>query len=285
MIYYRLQRLPNISPTDFSMSIISGRGCYARCNFCYRLTKGIRLRSVNNIVEEIKLLQRDYGITYIDFADDLTIASRDRAFELSDALRPLNIKWRCEGRLNYSDESVLTAMKEAGCVFVNYGIESLNNDVLKNMHKGLNKDIIIEGIETTLKIGISPGLNIIWGNWGDTVGTLNETVDFLLKYDDGAQIRTIRFVTPYPGTELYDDAIKCGFIKDVKDFYENKHINSDLLTVNFMGISDEEAYVALFEANKKLLQHYFSRKSETAIRQISDLYINKDSSFRGFRHT
>ena len=59
MDYYRLQRLPNIENNEFSMSMITGRGCSFHCTFCYRLTPGIRLRSIESIVEEIKLLKRD----------------------------------------------------------------------------------------------------------------------------------------------------------------------------------------------------------------------------------
>jgi radical SAM superfamily enzyme YgiQ (UPF0313 family) len=283
--YYRLQRLPHIETIDFSMSVISGRGCYARCNFCYRMTPGIRLRSIENIVEEIKLLQKDYSINYIDFADDLTIASKERAIELSNGLRPLGIKWRCEGRLNFADEYILKEMKSAGCVFVNYGIESLDNEVLKNMRKGLTEDIITKGIETTLKVGISPGLNIIWGNLGDTKETLRKSVKFLLKYDDLSQIRTIRFVTPYPGTELYNIALEKGLIKNVEDFYENKHINSDLLTCNFTNISDEEMYQELYKANFELLTNYHKCKIYNTEKQLKNLYFNKDVSFRGWRQT
>ena len=65
-------------------------------------------------------------------------------------------------------------------------------------------------------------------------------VEFLLKYDDGAQMRTIRPVTPYPGSPLYYYAIEKGLIKDCEDFYENKHLNSDLMAVNFTKLNDEE---------------------------------------------
>jgi len=52
---------------------------------------------------------------------------------------------------------------------------------------------------------------------------LRKGVDFLLKYDDGAQMRTIRPVTPYPGSPLYYYAIKKGLLRDCEDFYDNKH--------------------------------------------------------------
>ena len=62
---------------------------------------------------------------------------------------------------------MLQLMRKAGCVFINYGIESMDNEALKRMNKNLTTDMIIQGIENTLSCGISPGLNIIFGNLGE----------------------------------------------------------------------------------------------------------------------
>ncbi|NQU06488.1 MAG: B12-binding domain-containing radical SAM protein [Calditrichaeota bacterium] len=287
MDFYRLKRLPNIGMTQFSMSVLSGRGCPHQCNFCYRMDEGFRPRSASNIIKEIRHLQERYGVTYIHFADELFMSSEKRAIALSDALikADLKINWSCSGRLNYAKPKVLEIMKKAGCVFINYGIESLDNKVLKTMKKGLTVNRIISGIEATLTIGISPGLNIIFGHIGDTEETLKKSVDFLLKYDDHAQLRTIRPVTPYPGSELFYIAIAKGLLKDSEDFYENKHINSDLVAVNFTDMSLNEMYNLLLNANTTLINSYFSHKKETVIEDAKKLYLKKNTTFRGFRQT
>lgn len=120
--------------------------------------------------------------------------------------------------------------------FINYGIESMDEKALRVMNKALTTKQIIAGIENTLAVGISPGYNIIFGNIGETAESLKLGVEFLLKYDDHSQLRTIRPVTPYPGSPLYYYAIENGLLKDCEDFYENKHINSDLLTINFTDL-------------------------------------------------
>ena len=287
MEYYRLQRMPNIENNEFSMSVLTGRGCSFHCTFCMRLTPGIRLRSVGNIVEEIKQLKSQYNITYIDFADDLTFASKQRTVELCEAFikNDLNIKWRCEGRLNYIDPEILKLVKKAGCVFINYGIEALDDNVLCLMKKALCVDQIIEGVETTLKEGISPGLNIIFGNVGDNKETLKKAVDFLVKYDDGSQIRTISPVQPYPGCELFETAKQKGLVKDTENFYENKLKNSDGLSINFTELSDDEFYKALYNANFQLLNNYYKNKMYSSEKQLKKLYINRNfDNFRGWRH-
>ena len=178
-------------------------------------------------------------------------------------------------------------MKDAGCVFINYGIESMDQTVLNNMKKGLTPRMITQGVEATLKAGISPGLNFIFGNIGDNKETLKKAVDFMIKYDDFSQKRTIRPVTPYPGSPLYYDAIEKGLLdKDnpAEDFYEKKHLNSDLICCNFTELSDEEFYECLRWANNALMQNYYDKQKESTLKQIDYLYKEKDATFRGFRH-
>lgn len=287
MTYYTLMRFPNIQANERSVSMLSGRGCIFTCNFCYRLDKGFRPRSAKSIIKEVEFLKKEYGIQYVAFMDELLMSSRERTLELCQAFidSGLNVKWDCNGRLNFADIDVLQKMKEAGCVFINYGIESLDNNTLKVMHKGLTRDMIIRGIENTLEVGISPGLNIIYGNINEPLEAIDDAVEFLLKYDDHAQLRTIRPVTPYPGSELFDYAVEHGLLKDTEDFYEHKHVNSDLLAVNFTTYSDEEVYKKLYEANMRLIDRYLEVQSQKYKQICEALYKNKDASFRGFRQT
>lgn len=287
MTYYTMLRLPNIKGNERSVPMLSGRGCIFKCNFCYRLDKGFRPRSAKSIIEEIVFLKNKYNVKYIAFSDELLMSSRERTIELCDAFidAKLNIKWDCNGRLNFADIDVLEKMKQAGCVFINYGIESLDDATLQVMHKGLTREMIIRGVENTLQVGISPGLNIIYGNIDEPLSAIDDAVDFLLKYDDHSQMRTIRPVTPYPGTELFEYAIEKGLLKDTEDFYENKHVNSDLLAVNFTKNTDEEIYESLYRANMKLIKKYQEVQFEKSSKICRDLYYNKNAAFRGFRQT
>lgn len=285
MEYYRLLRMPHIANNEFAIPILSGRGCTFHCNFCYRMDKGFRPRQNNAIIEEITILKKDYEISYIAFGDELLMSSIERTESLCrDFIKAkLNIKWDCNGRLNFAKPELLKLMREAGCIFINYGIEAMDDQILKNMKKSLTTKIINRGIEATLDADISPGFNIIFGNIGENETTLNKGLEFLLKYDDGAQLRTIRPVTPYPGSPLYYYAIENGLLKDVEDFYENKHSNSDLLAVNFTDLTDDEFHLALYEANSRLIKNYFEKKSISMIETARKLYLDNDSSFRGFR--
>ena len=187
--------------------------------------------------------------------------------------------------MNVAKPDVLALLKNAGCVFINYGIESVDDECLRLMNKKLTVKEITEGIENTLAEGISPGFNIIWGNLGEDEKILEKGIQFLIKYDDFAQMRTIRPVTPYPGSDLYYYAIEKGLLRDVEDFYESKHTNSDLLAVNFTELTDDEFYDALKEANKTLLNNYFTCRLNSYIEQTNNLYEKRDDTFRGYRQS
>lgn len=283
--YYRLLRPPNCVKTDFAMPVLSGRGCKFRCTFCYRMDKGFRPRNDESIIEEVDLLKKKHGITYVIFSDELLMSSSERTVKLCEKFIKfnLNIKWSCNGRLNYAKPEVLNLMRKAGCVFINYGIEAMDDAVLKNMKKNLTTEQVVKGVETTLKAGISPGLNIIFGNIGDNKKTLNKGVEFLLKYADTAQMRTIRPVTPYPGSPLYYRAIEQCLLKDCADFYENKHLNSDLVSMNFTEMSNDDFHKCLLEANTRLINNYFENKRTATVKEIEKLYTERDTRFRGFR--
>lgn len=287
MDYYALLRMPHATNRDRVLPVFGGRGCPYRCNFCYRIDKGVRLRSAASIVAEIQALKERYGATYITFMDDLLMYSARRMRALCQAFidARLDVKWCGNGRLNVVTPELLELMKASGCVFINYGIEALDDQVLHNMHKQLTCEQIVRGIEATLASGVSPGFNIIFGNLGDSAETLRKGVEFLLKYDDHAQLRTIRPVTPYPGSELYYLAIERGQLQGPEDFYEHKHVNSDLLAVNFTELSDDEVHRLLFEANKTLLERYYRQRLAEQIATAERLYLQADATFRGFRQT
>ncbi len=283
--YTLLRSFPHIKNNERCLPVLSGRGCPFKCNFCYRMDKGFRPRSIENILEEISILQKNYNVSTIEFSDELLMSSEKRTIEICEGILSFGkkFKWGCNGRLNFAKTHVLKLMKRAGCVFINYGIESLDQKALNTMNKALTVKMIYDGIENTLAADISPGYNIIFGNICETEKSLQSGVKFLLKYSNHAQMRTIRPVTPYPGSPLYYYAIEKGLLKDCEDFYENKHLNSDLLAINFTKMSDSKFHEALLNANTQLITDYFKNVSKNVIKRAKELYLEKDVTFRGFR--
>jgi radical SAM superfamily enzyme YgiQ (UPF0313 family) len=268
-----------------SMPILTCRGCMYSCNFCYRMETGYRVRSYESIIEEIKRLIKDYNISFVRLRDELLMSNEKRIIGFCEALLDADIKihFDCNGRLNTAKPFVLKLMKRAGCTYINYGIESLDQKVLDIMNKYQTIEEIYNGIEATISAGINPGFNLLWNNIADNEETLKKAVEFLKKYNTYSEIRTIKPVTPYPGSALYYNAIKQGLLEGPEDFYENKHMNSDRIAVNFMDMSDEKAYELLYEANKELLEDHYDHLRNEAIEAHHLLYSGQNVNFRGVR--
>ena len=285
MDIYRLNRCPTSNRTDFTMPILSSRGCKWSCSFCYRMRSGFHERSIEAIMEEIRFLHKNYAISHFNFEDELLMASQKRTEEICQAILklPFKAKFDCNGRLNYAKKDNLALMKKAGFQYINYGIESLNKNILNEMGKGLTLDQIYSGVEETLKAGLSPGLNFIWGFPNDTEKNLHECKDFLIKYDPADELRTIRPITAYPGCRLFNEAVEKGLTKGPEDFYENLHLNSDLVSINFTSIPTNEMNKMLYEVNKELYKSYLQKRTQKMLGTVEKFYLHGDTNFRGWR--
>jgi len=277
-------KLPGWEVGDRTLGILTSRGCIGKCTFCYRMTKGLRLRSIENVIEEIKTLKARYGINYFFMQDELFVSSKKRMVEFAEALQRENIKikYACDSRVNIISEELLDILKSSGCKYLDYGFESMDDNVLKIMKKGQTAQQNYNAAELTRKAGIPFNMNILWGNIGDTPETLDKSLEFIKEFDTCDNIRTIRPPTPYPGCELYDYAIKNGMLKGADDFF-NKFTNSDRLTVNFTDMADDEFYALLYNANSFLVNRYHRSKAKSLSNSFHNLYFN-NHPFRGARH-
>jgi radical SAM superfamily enzyme YgiQ (UPF0313 family) len=285
MEYYLNGKFLQMSPTERMIAMISSRGCTYHCNFCQRLEKGLRFRSIPNVIEEIKKYICEYNITYVMFYDEFFMFSEKRVREFTSAIldEEIKIKYFCTGRLDTVNENILAMLKESGCASIDYGIEQYDNHALEMMNKRLTEDEISRGIQLTKEAGINIAFNIIFGNIGDTRESLKKSREFLKRNNDFSQLRVIRPVTPYPGSPLYDYAIKNNLLAGPDDFY-SRHKNLELLTVNFTDIPDEEFHRLMYEANKEIIEDYYEYIKDTTIKTFYDVYFNKNFQFRGARH-
>ncbi len=194
-----------------AMSLFTTRGCPGRCTFCYKTFYGkVRLRSAKNIIEEIKLLQNNYGIEEIAFYDDAFTVSKKRVKELCCLLKEekIDVAWTCFSISKHIDEQCLILMKESGCHLILFGVESADDQILKNINKNISLEQVKETIRLCRKIGIETRTSFMFGNPGETEETIKRTINFAIEMDsDEAQFN---IVTAYPGTELFSWAEEKG---------------------------------------------------------------------------
>ena len=192
-------------------------------------------------------------------------------------------------RVDLFDEDIAKALKDSGCVFLNIGFESTDQAVLNLLDKRVTVEQNIKAAEIAKRHGIGLGLNFIWGLPGDSEKSLRDNVEFIKKYNQYDYVRTIRPVTPFPGSPLYYEAVRRGILQGPDDFFK-RFKNTDLYMVNFMNIPENEIYQMLFEANKDLIMDHYRHTNndmEAAnclIDQFYNLYFNDDYAFKGARH-
>jgi radical SAM superfamily enzyme YgiQ (UPF0313 family) len=256
-IYLKYCRLKDFNLP--SVIVVSSRGCPYNCTFCSKTFKGARFRSINNVVKEIHQLKKTYHIKGVQFSDELLLSTRERTYELCDKIKPLNIKWICQGRCNLVDFLLLKRMKEAGCVAVGYGVESGSQTILNNMRKGITAEQSKIAIKDTYKAGLTPIIQFMYGHPGETRETLEETVDFFRTIPYIGRI-TLSVTTVFPGTTLYKKALDEGYIKDEERYLEqlegwgSTDYSSPL--INFTDFATGEFYKIREEVENKIFRLY-----------------------------
>jgi radical SAM superfamily enzyme YgiQ (UPF0313 family) len=281
-------KLAGMTEKDKCFPIVTSRGCTNRCTFCYRMERGVRARSTENIIKEIKYLNKEFGITYFFAFDELFLYSKKKIFQFAEELKKnnLHIMFNCNARVSLFDLEIAKCLQDSGCLFINFGFESCSNTVLKAMNKNATVEQNFKAAEICKKLDISMGVNMIWNMPFDDEQTLKDDMQFILDYSDFSQVRTIRPVSCFPGSDLFWKSIADGSLKDEDDFF-NKFKNSDLITVNYTKLPTERCYELLYEANRELILHHYSHTNNDMvaanklIQQFKDLYDGKDIKFRG----
>ncbi len=212
-----------------STTIFTSRGCPYSCVFCFHNVWGHkwRGRSPDNIISEIKLLQRDYGFDGFLFCDDTFVLDRKRVMELCQKIQEekLDIVWHCNARVNLMSEELIKAMSQAGCVGITYGIESGNQQVLDSIRKGITLEQIERATALTKQAGIRTVGLFMLGLLGETKTTIQETLDFARKLNLDFYEFTV--TVPLVGTPLYDMARDKGLVslENINDWHYSINAN------------------------------------------------------------
>lgn len=193
-------------------TIITSRGCPFQCIYCDRKVFGnaVRYHSAEYVIGMLKTLYFKHDIRHFRIGDDNFIIKKDRLFKICDLIgkEGLKISWSCLARADCIEPDVLSKMKDAGCWSIAYGVETGSQEIHDIEKKNIKLDEITRAVALTKKAGIRTiSFNII-GHPLETIETIKKTIDFnkRIKVDE---FKT-QFMTPFPGTELYQNAEKYG---------------------------------------------------------------------------
>ncbi|GMR19408.1 MAG: radical SAM protein [Gammaproteobacteria bacterium] len=204
--------------------LITSRGCDRRCIFCFQIDKhrksgkrGIRFRSVENVMQEIGLCLKQ-GYREIKFIDDTFAANYDRAMRICQAIkaRRLNFTWFASACINQVDKPLLQAMKDAGCWSILFGADSGVQKTLNALRKATTLEQIRRDVRAAKEVGLKVSTPFIFGAPGETFADGLKTIEFAIELD--ADLANFHALTPFPGTYLHDNLDKFGSVSgDLSD--------------------------------------------------------------------
>ncbi len=193
-------------------NVISSRGCPNACTFCENTTFGrwCRMRSAENVVDEIELLIRRFGVREISFVDDSFTVRPRRIYEMFDLVRSrgLRFPWSCMSHMNTVDDKLLRYMRDNGCWYIGFGIESGDEAILKCIRKNIRLAEVEQVVRTCDKLGIVTKGFFIVGHPMETVETIDKTIAFACRIPLHHVVVTIN--TPMPGSEQFRNAAQYG---------------------------------------------------------------------------
>lgn len=203
-----------------SAPIIASRGCPFSCTFCcghLLMGKKVRYRSIANLIEEIKYLNKYFKVKEFHFEDDNLTLDRNYTLRMCEEILALDFKifWALpQGvRLDTLDKELLQLMKKAGCYSFSVGIESGSQRILDNMKKQQTLEEIEEKVNLINSVGINVMGFFIIGYPTETREDIDKTIRFARKVP--LTYASFNIFKPYPGTEIYYSLKKNGELKNL----------------------------------------------------------------------
>lgn len=251
------------------MVINSSRGCPYTCTFCAQWKfygQTWRGRSAKKLVDEIELLNRQYGIEVFEFGDDNFNYLRERNIGFLDELerRNLKIHWMMEARVDtiLRDQDLLPRMKKLGLFFVLFGAESGTNENLKIYRKGQTTSQVREAMRVLKRNDVATITCFILGARHETREAILSTIDYAKELDPTVPVFTP--LTPLPGTELYAEAKGKGWIAESDwAMFDLAHATMGTETLSREEVADlvQYAYKQFYRNPMTIVKRLFSRNS------------------------
>jgi radical SAM superfamily enzyme YgiQ (UPF0313 family) len=277
-----------VKQQNFSAQIFASRGCPYNCGFCYRIYgHTYRVRSVENVLEEMEFLIKEYKVYNIIFVDELFFSQKSRIEDFCRQMmkRKFNVTWHCGLRADLADTGILRLMHKAGCMEIGYGIESGSSEILKRMNKRTTAKQNLDAMRNTVEAGIFPASNLIIGYPGETRESIKETEDLL----DRARCHAgMHFVQALPGTPLYNEVKEAGYIKDEEKYFLSLQVEIEGLPIDFTGMGKQfieneqkrimakawEYYVPLYKMyRRERFKYYLTHFNSNYMKQLPSKII------------
>jgi radical SAM superfamily enzyme YgiQ (UPF0313 family) len=194
-----------------SMRIEAGRGCPFHCTFCSTATffgRKYRVKQATKLVNELKSLKSDYGITDFSLQHDLFTVNRRKVLEFCEEVRPCSFSWTCSARIDCVDSELLCEMARSGCRGIYFGVETGSSSLQEVVKKRLDINLLQPTLRYAKEFGINVTTSFITGFPSEAFSDLEATLDCLdscLRISPTTTSLQLHLLTPEPGTALYEE--------------------------------------------------------------------------------
>lgn len=194
------------------LPVMTMRGCPFSCNFCSRpYGQKVRKRTPALVLDEIQRnMDRFPNVNYTPFYDETFTVDKRHTLELCRGMveRGLNkrMSWDATMHANTADLEMIQAVREANCAFLWFGVESGNDEIMRKMKKNVTKERILRAAALCRQVGQPFSSCFIIGHPNETFWTALDSIKFAVKIN--ATETPIGVMVPYPGTEVWDMAVK-----------------------------------------------------------------------------
>lgn len=260
---YDLLKLDKYGIKHEYFSYESSRGCPFSCTFCY--VNGFhnnrwRAKSATKVLDEIQTIIETHGAKRIRFIEDLWVVNKVRTQTILKGFieRNFNINWlgfHHARLLNKYTEEDYKLIKKSGCNYLNIGGESGSDYLLDRMKKKTTSQMLYNVAKKCLEHEIVPSMSFIIGSPGERPEDLTYTLKFYSKLMSLSQIMEINAIfvySPYPGSPLYEEAIKLGYKPKIRfeDWVDWTYTNPD--NTPWLSKKQKNVYEVIFTISRFL---------------------------------
>ena len=231
-------------------ALITSRGCPFNCAFCNHTHQKYRVRSAENVVDEIELNLKSYDIRDFDIYDSTFTANEQRVIRICEEIRRrgLEVGFTVRSRVDVVSREMIDSLKSAGCHTIMYGIESSNPEILRMMNKRISLEQVTKTVSYTKQRGIKALGFFLFGFPGETRDTIEDTIRFSLRLPLDYALYSV--LLPMPDTEIYAYYRERG-LGDYWADYTLDESKTDLVEFVGTGVSRAETAAYALEAYKR----------------------------------